>query len=288
MSAERNREMCASGVRTRLVHLHFAHPRSSFVVCCACPSLTSKTLSKAERKAKNITDNSYVYGEIDFHSFATIIREIRPLFPAGGTFVDLGSGTGRPCLAMALLSDMKRIIGIEALEDLVKASEQVRDKYETFIEDGEHDKEEEDREGEEGSDAETKVRPTAADGSPLRVRRNPSVSQSPLARLERNASLSPGEKRLQFVHGDFLTHDWWSHSDFVFMNSTCYSPALIASISAHAEKLKPGTLVVSLTKALTSQQFTLLSKKKYQMRYTQKRATTGAHKPWPHSVACVR
>ena len=66
--------------------------------------------------------------------------------------------------------------------------------------------------------------------------------------------------------GDFLHHDW-SNSDFVFMNSTCYSPALIASISAQAEKLQPGALVVSLTKALTSTQFKLLSKRKFQMSW---------------------
>lgn len=274
-------------------------------LCCVLISLpllcpNSKTLSKAERKAKNITDNSYVYGEVDFHSFATIIREIRPLFPPQGTFVDLGSGTGRPCLAMALLSDMRRIVGIEALEDLVKASEAVREKYELFIEDGEQEEEQQQQESkpqntEEGEDEEgaTKARPTAADGSPLRVRRPPSLSKSPLARLEHNASLSPGEKRLQFVHGDFLQFaspspssssaaassasdaqaqaqaldfDWSQQADVVFMNSTCYSPALIAAISSRAEKLRSGALVVSLTKAINSPQFTLLSKKKYQMR----------------------
>jgi hypothetical protein len=50
----------------------------------------SKTLSKNERKAKEITDNSFVYGEIDFHSYSQILKEIRPLFKADGVFVDLG------------------------------------------------------------------------------------------------------------------------------------------------------------------------------------------------------
>lgn len=266
-----------------------------------CTTNHGKTLSKSERKAKNISDNSFVYGEIDFHSFATIIKEIRPLFPAGGTFVDLGSGTGRPCFAMALLSDMRRIVGIEFLEDLVHASEQIREKYETFIadeDDADADEEEGREEGEEEEEeGEPKQRPTAADGSPLRVRRNPSVSQSPLARLERNAALSPSDKRVQFIRGDFLSHDWWSDSDLVFLNSTCYSPALIASISAHAEKLKSGSIVVSLTKALTSPQFTLLSKKKYQMRYcthtaalhtTQQLAQRALARVLTSSLCCLR
>jgi len=47
-------------------------------------------LSKNERKAKEITDNSFVYGEIDFHSYSQILKEIRPLFKADGVFVDLG------------------------------------------------------------------------------------------------------------------------------------------------------------------------------------------------------
>ena len=57
-----------------------------------CTTNHGKSLSKNERKQKDIKDNSFVYGEIDFASFSSIIKEIRPLFKPDGVFVDLGSG----------------------------------------------------------------------------------------------------------------------------------------------------------------------------------------------------
>ncbi len=59
----------------------------------------------------------------------------------------------------------------------------------------------------------------------------------------------------------------WSDGDFVFLNSTCYSPLLMSALSVKAEALRSGALVVSLTKALQSEKFQLLSKKKYVMSW---------------------
>jgi SAM-dependent methyltransferase len=223
-----------------------------------CSTNHGKTLSKNERKAKQITDNSFVYGEIDFHSFASILREIRPLLKPDGIFYDLGSGTGRPCFAMALLSDMKQIIGIEYLSDLVEASRSVQEQYENYLESDEVEIESD--EEEEQSDA------VAAAAKKKRV------VHSPLIKLERKQSIggsssAPPQKRVSFIQGDFLETDWWSNGDFIFLNSTCYSPPLMQSLSQRAERVRPGAIVVSLTKALQSTQFTLLSKKKYQMSW---------------------
>jgi hypothetical protein len=228
-----------------------------------CSTNHGKTLSKNERKTKGITDNSFVYGEIDFHSFSQIIKEIRPLFKPDGIFVDLGSGTGRPVFAMALLSDMKKLIGIESLDGLHEAAKTVLEKYETFVESDEVEVEDTSaaNQNEENTGAST------TGGSPQRKPKK-RVVNSPLAKLERRASQDWTEqRRIELIHGDFLKIDWWSRADFVFMNSTCYSPALISSISNLAEKLRPGTIVVSLTKSLTSKQFTVMSKQKYQMSW---------------------
>jgi len=65
------------------------------------------------------------------------------------------------------------------------------------------------------------------------------------------------------------------------MNSTCYSPALMESLSRQAERLQPATIVVSLTKALKSPQFQLLSKKKYQMSWS---GSDGHTRPCTHST----
>ncbi|CAN0106555.1 unnamed protein product, partial [Hapterophycus canaliculatus] len=57
-----------------------------------------KSLSKAERRRKGLmNDRSLIYGEVDFASFATILREVAALAESkpGGVFYDLGSGTGK-------------------------------------------------------------------------------------------------------------------------------------------------------------------------------------------------
>lgn len=42
------------------------------------------------------------------------------LLTGGGTFMDVGTGTGRPVFAAALLHDFDRVVGIELLEGLSK------------------------------------------------------------------------------------------------------------------------------------------------------------------------
>ena len=52
-----------------------------------------------------------------------------------GNFYDLGSGEGKPVLAMSLLTQFKKLIGIEFLENLNKLSLLVKQKYEKEIND---------------------------------------------------------------------------------------------------------------------------------------------------------
>lgn len=147
-----------------------------------------------------------MYGEIDFHSFSQILKEIRPLFKPEGKFVDLGSGTGRPCFAMALLSDMKRIVGIEALEQLSEASKQILEQYENFVESDEVEVEDEEAEAESENDDQQ----SSSTGSPLRVKAKTKIVHSPLAKLERRASIGGASdlKRVEMIRGDFLKIDW--------------------------------------------------------------------------------
>ena len=82
-----------------------------------CSLETGKHLSKAEREENKLTDvkagllaralsldytcrlqrarcfKSLIYGEVDFHSFARVLRKINPV--PGGVFYDLGSGTAK-------------------------------------------------------------------------------------------------------------------------------------------------------------------------------------------------
>lgn len=66
--------------------------------------------------------------------------------------------------------------------------------------------------------------------------------------------------------GSFLDFDW-SDGDVVFANSTCFSDELMLSLSEQAERLKPGAIVVTFTKGMTSKQFELLERKRYRMSW---------------------
>eukprot|EP00611_Tribonema_gayanum_P016316 TRINITY_DN2843_c0_g1_i2.p1 TRINITY_DN2843_c0_g1~~TRINITY_DN2843_c0_g1_i2.p1 ORF type:complete len:286 (-),score=110.51 TRINITY_DN2843_c0_g1_i2:255-1112(-) len=54
--------------------------------------------------------------------------------------------------------------------------------------------------------------------------------------------------------GSLLDFDW-SDGDVVFANSTCFDDALMASIAAAAQRLRPGALLITFTKGLESAAF---------------------------------
>ena len=88
----------------------------------------AKKLSRSERADKGQLDQkTLVYGEVDFHSFCEVLSGIMP--PAGGTFYDLGSGTGRAIFVAAFVQDFARLVGIEILDGLYEASTEVLDRF---------------------------------------------------------------------------------------------------------------------------------------------------------------
>ena len=50
-----------------------------------------------------------------------------------GIFYDLGSGTGKPVIAMSLMHKFKKLTGIEYLQNLVKLSQQIKETYNKTI-----------------------------------------------------------------------------------------------------------------------------------------------------------
>ena len=85
-----------------------------------------KELSTRERDAKGFVASTLVYGEIHFRPYAITFQKIRQLYGglarSGGTFVDVGSGTGKPVFAAALLHDFAECRGVEVLTGLHDAS----------------------------------------------------------------------------------------------------------------------------------------------------------------------
>ena len=96
-------------------------------------------LSLAERAARGIPEgvqHALVYGETPFRSLGVILSRVRALLGGGAsafssrTFVDLGSGTGKPVLAAALLHRWRGVRGIELCEGLHAASLELQERWE--------------------------------------------------------------------------------------------------------------------------------------------------------------
>lgn len=81
--------------------------------------------------------------------------------------------------------------------------------------------------------------------------------------------LSYGQANECRVYNCSLLNFDWSDGDVVFANSTCFDDELMQSLSDQAESLKPGAIVVTFTKGLSSKPktFELLEKKRYKMSW---------------------
>lgn len=97
--------------------------------------------------------------------------------------------------------------------------------------------------------------------------------------------LSLSEKQAVSVfEGSFCDFDW-SDGDLVFANSTCFSDELMSEVSRLAERLKPGAVVVTFTRGLTSTRFELLERRRYGMSWGP--ATVFIHRRLRHDGSPV-
>ncbi|CAM9261116.1 unnamed protein product [Scytosiphon promiscuus] len=118
----------------------------------AHPVAIGKAISKAERDETDQSgDSTLVYGEITFKTLALALHKIKTKYglpgvgssgPAGvlqgergGAFYDIGSGTGKPVIAAALLHPFDKAIGIEILEGLYTTSTELLKVWEGGIRD---------------------------------------------------------------------------------------------------------------------------------------------------------
>jgi hypothetical protein len=69
-----------------------------------------------ERKEIN-SDSKFIYGEITKAGVETIYKEISDYDISLDTFVDIGSGTGKICLHMSMISNFENIVGIEVVTE---------------------------------------------------------------------------------------------------------------------------------------------------------------------------
>jgi len=96
----------------------------------------AKLASVNERKGKEMEEaqmREYTYGELEMDALHLLLNIVKstygPLFQGKGLFLDLGSGTGKACIAAALLHPFERVVGIEALDCLDAFAQTALTKY---------------------------------------------------------------------------------------------------------------------------------------------------------------
>jgi len=108
------------------------------------PTKVGKHVSKKERDETGRNQANLVYGEINFESFGVAFEKIKSKYglpgegttpdqgilqAPGGTFYDIGSGTGKPAVAAAVLHPFEVAGGVEILEGLYETSLQVAERF---------------------------------------------------------------------------------------------------------------------------------------------------------------
>lgn len=80
---------------------------------------------------------------------------------------------------------------------------------------------------------------------------------------------SQHEAIVEVEEGDFLSEECfnWTTADIVFVNSTCFDLPLMERLAEKAERLEPGTRIVTLTKKLPSDKFAVVEQKQYAMSW---------------------
>jgi hypothetical protein len=72
-----------------------------------------------------------LYGEVPFKTLEEILKKANPV--ENGVFFDLGSGTGRIVIAMNLLSNFSKTVGVELLEILHQKACEVKKEFENHV-----------------------------------------------------------------------------------------------------------------------------------------------------------
>lgn len=88
-------------------------------------------LSYSARKKFEYYDRGFTYGEIVPESVQAFVQEVDP--KEGEIFYDLGSGTGKGVLSAALFFPFAKVVGVELLDGLHEASENVLKRFHAEI-----------------------------------------------------------------------------------------------------------------------------------------------------------
>lgn len=100
------------------------------------PAQDVKQKSRKEREEKELdqpTSKSQGYSEMDVGAlralFDLLNDKFGPLYAGEGTFLDLGSGAGKACIAAGLLHPFQKVVGIEVLDNLHDVASAAQTRY---------------------------------------------------------------------------------------------------------------------------------------------------------------
>ena len=210
-----------------------------------CNSFTlhlGKCISKKERREiGKLESTSHMYHEFPLNHMLLLLQKIKykygvynkisnPFTPpegifgdsnTGGRFYDLGSGTGKICLAAFLIHEFEYVCGIEQLEGLHTTAIELQSIWDS-----------------QSSKLLPMLRNTvAADG---------------------DGDKSPNlESVLDYQNCDFrdVGEIDWTTGDIIFINCTTFSPEILQDVTSIAEQLKVGAFVITTTNRLPSKEF---------------------------------
>ncbi len=86
-------------------------------------TIPSFHLAQQARSAQQQFGYEYIYGEIDFSSFALLLERCQ--INSESVFYDLGSGAGKAVVCAALLYEFKKVYGIEQLSLLHECAQKI-------------------------------------------------------------------------------------------------------------------------------------------------------------------
>lgn len=199
--------------------------------------ISNQSAISNSKKIEDSDNRGLVYGEVEFESFQSVIEIALTGLPnKNGKFTDLGHGTGKACLWVALTTSFQDIVGIEILDGLYEKSENVLKQF--FINNNINIAEK--------IDATTKT--------------TKAIEPFPMQYTNGN--------KIQFIHGSFLEDEYdWSDSDVVFANSTCFPDELMMKLSVRSQLMAPGSRFITFTVSLDSPYWKVIYKERYKMSW---------------------
>jgi hypothetical protein len=94
----------------------------------------AKSVKFGDTTNKKAEGRNFVYGEIEYDSFTTVLGIAMVGMKRKHKFVDLGSGLGKACLWVAMTTNFEHILGIEIIEGLVAQSKGILKAFDKALE----------------------------------------------------------------------------------------------------------------------------------------------------------